>query len=194
VPGLLLAEIFLTLWLGAFATPELALSFRLLLAAFAIVAFAVPISNVLVGSGKSGMSARYSWLTVVVVFGSMAIAVPRYGLVGAAGAMLLGCSTSLLFAASARRALQIRPALRRVRFFVGLGAGCASQVVLVAAFDARVSGWLAFVALGMATWASFYLVRASLGALSPEEMQFLRRSSEATRRWSRRLLGRNASR
>ena len=68
VPGLLLAETFLSLWLGDFATPELAAAFRILLIAFAILAFAIPISNVFVASGKSGMSARYCWLTVGVVF------------------------------------------------------------------------------------------------------------------------------
>ena len=89
-------------------TAELVIAFRILLIAFAILAFAVPISNVLVASGKSGMSAGYSWLTVAVVFGSMIFAVPRFGLIGAAGAILLGYSTSLLFAANARRAWVFR--------------------------------------------------------------------------------------
>ncbi len=66
------------------------------------------------------MSARYSWLTVAVVFGSMSFAVPRFGLIGAAGAILPGYSTSLLFAASARRTLGIPPAERRGRFWLGL--------------------------------------------------------------------------
>lgn len=194
VPVLLLAGAFLTLWLGDFATPELTLAFRVLVVAFAILAFAVPISNVLVASGKSGMSARYSWLTVAVAFGSMFIAVPRYGLVGAAGAMLLGYSTSLLFAASARRALGIPPAERRGRFWAGLALGCGSQAVLVAAVGARVTGWLDLLALGTATWASFYVVRATITALTPEEIELLRRFSGATVKWSKRWSDRKASR
>ena len=159
VPGLLLADTFLRLWLGEFATPEVAAAFRILLIAFAILAFAIPISNVFVASGKSGMSARYSWLTVGIVFLSMYFAVPQFGLIGAAGAMLFGYSTSLLFAASARRALGIPPAKRQGRFWLGLALGCAAQAALVAALGPRVTGWLGLLTLGLAAWASFYFVR-----------------------------------
>ena len=186
VPGLLLAGTFLRLWLGDFATPELAIAFRILLVAFAILAFAVPISNVLVASGKSGMSAGYSWLTVAVVFGSMSFAVPRFGLIGAAGAILLGYSTSLLFAANARRTLGIPPAERRGRFWLGLVVGCIAQVALVAALGPRVTGWLGLLALGAAAWASFYLVRAIVAMLTPEEEEFLQRFFAATQPWLKR--------
>ena len=121
------------------------------------------------------MSARYSWLTVGVVFGSMYFAVPRFGLVGAAGAMLVGYSTSLLFAASARRKLGIPSAERRGRFWFGLALGCAAQGALVAALGPRITGWLGLLLLGAAAWASFYLVRTVLTALTPEEEQLLRR-------------------
>ena len=109
LPALLLADMFLRLWLGGFATPELTSAFRILLIAFAVLTFAVPISNVLVGSGESSLGARYSWMTVVIVFGAMLFAVPRFGLIGAAAAVLVGQSTSLLFAAKARRMLHSTP-------------------------------------------------------------------------------------
>ena len=120
LPALLLADMFLRLWLGGFATPELTSAFRILLIAFAVLAFAVPISNVLVGSGESSLGARYSWMTVVIVFGAMLFAVPRFGLIGAAAAVLVGQSTSLLFAAKARRMLHIPPDRHRGRFRMGL--------------------------------------------------------------------------
>ena len=157
VPGLLLAGTFLHLWLGDFATAELVIAFRILMIAFAIWAFAVPISNVFVASGKSGMSAGYSWLTVAIVFGSMIFTVPRFGLIGAAGAILLGYSNSLLFAANARSALGIPPAERRGRFWLGLATGCAAQAALVVALAPWISGWLGLLALGAAAWASSYL-------------------------------------
>lgn len=177
-PGLLLAGIFLRLWLSDFATPELIVTFRILLVAFSILAVAVPISTVLVASGRSGMSAGYSWLTVAIVFGSMSFAVPRFGLIGAAVAILLGYSTSLLFAARARRTLGIPPAEHRGRFWLGLAVGCIPQVALIATLGPRVSGWLGLLALGMAAWASFYLVRAFTTLLTPEEQEFLRRFSK----------------
>ena len=175
VPGLLLAGTFLSLWLGDFATPELAAAFRVLLIAFAILAFAIPISNVFVASGKSGMSARYAWLTAGVVFCTMYFIVPRFGLVGAAGSMLLGYSTSLLFAASARRALGIPPAEHRVDSGLGSHSAALRSGRLIAALGPRVTGWLGLLALGAAAWASFYLVRLSSRTLSPEEKQLLQR-------------------
>ena len=182
VPGLLLAGTFLSLWLGDFATPEMAVAFRVLLLAFAILAFAVPISNVFVASGKSGMSAGYSWLTVGVVFISMYFMVPRLGLAGAAVSMLFGYSTSLLFAASARRALGIPPGERRGRFWLGLALGGTVQAALVAALAPLITGWLGLVTVGAAAWASFYLVRAIAGTLTPEETQLLQRFNHSTRR------------
>ncbi len=116
----------------------------------------------------------------------MSFAVPRYGLIGAAGAMLLGYSSSLLFAASARRALGIPPAQRRGRFWLGLVIGCITQTALVVAFGPRITGWLGLLALAAAAWASFYLVRAIVAMLTPEEDQLLQRFSEATRQWLKR--------
>lgn len=194
VPGLLLAGPFLELWLGDFATPELAAAFRILLIAFAIVAFAIPISSVLVASGKSGLSARYAWLTVGVVLGAMTFAVPRFGLIGAAGAVLIGNATSLLFAANARRVLAISPAERRGRFWLGLGLGCAAQAALLAVLGPFVTNWLRLLAVSAAAWASFYLVRAIVNMLSPEEANVLRRFSDAAGSWSNRWSRRRSDR
>jgi O-antigen/teichoic acid export membrane protein len=72
----MLAGPFLKLWLGDFGTPELTATFRILLIAFAFPAFAMPVSNVLVASGVSGLSARFAWLTVVVTLGSMIWLIP----------------------------------------------------------------------------------------------------------------------
>lgn len=180
VPALLLAEVFLRLWLGDFATPELTTAFRILLVAFAILALAVPISNVLVGSGESSLGARYSWISVVIVFGAMLLAVPRFGLVGAAAAVLVGQSMSLLFAAKARRMLRIPPHKGRGRFLVGLAVGCAAQAALVISLGPRMTGWLGLLALGGTAWASFYLARAIISALTLEEEELLRRLSDAT--------------
>ncbi len=181
VPALLLADTFLRLWLGDFATSELTTAFRILLIAFATLALAVPISNVLVGSGEAGLGARFSWMSVAIVFGAMMFAVPRFGLIGAATAVLVGHSTSLLFAAKARRMLRIPPDKHRGRFLVGVAAGCAAQAALVLALGPRVTGWLGLLALGGAAWTSFYLVRAVASALTMEEEELLRRLANATR-------------
>lgn len=180
VPGLLLAETFLRLWLGSFATPELATAFRIMLIAFAILSLSVPISSVLVGSGDAGLNARYAWLTVVVVLGSMVFTVPRFGLVGAALAVLLGYATSILFAFRARRRLGIPAAAGRGRFWSGLLVGGGVQAALIATLASRTEGWIGLLALGAGAWASFYVARAAVAALSPEERQLLQRMTGKT--------------
>jgi O-antigen/teichoic acid export membrane protein len=181
VPALLLADTFLRLWLGGFATPELTSTFRILLVAFAVLAFAVPISNVLVGSGESSLGARYSWITVVIVFGAMLFAVPRFGLIGAASAVLVGQSTSLLFAAKARRMLHIPPDRHLGRLGMGLAVGCAAQAALLIVLAPKIAGWAGLIALGLAAWAVFYVARAIVSALTPEERQVLQRLSHSSR-------------
>ncbi len=181
VPALLLADTFLRLWLGGFATPELTSAFRILLIAFAVLAFAVPISNVLVGSGESSLGARYSWITVVIVFGSMLFAVPRFGLIGAASAVLVGQSTSLLFAAKARRMLHIPPDRQLGRFGMGLAVGCAAQSAMLIVLGPQIAGWAGLLTLGLAAWMVFYVARAIVSALTPEEQQVLQRLSHSVR-------------
>jgi O-antigen/teichoic acid export membrane protein len=183
---LLLADTFLRLWLGSFATPELTTAFRVLLIAFAVLAFAVPISNVLVGSGESGLGARYSWSTVVIVFGAMLFAVPRFGLVGAASAVLIGQSTSLLFAAKARRMLHIPPDKLRGRLLAGLAVGCIAQTALVVMLRQNIAGWVGLLALGGAAWAVFYIARAVVSALTLEEKQLLQRLADSARSSAKR--------
>jgi O-antigen/teichoic acid export membrane protein len=186
VPALLLADTFLRLWLGGFATPELTSAFRILLIAFAVLAFAVPISNVLVGSGESSLGARYSWITVVIVFGAMLFAVPRFGLIGAASAVLVGQSTSLLFAAKARRMLHIPPDKHLGRFGMGLAVGCAAQAALLIVLGPQIAGWAGLLALGLTAWAVFYIARAIVSALTPEERQMLQRLAHAARSSAKR--------
>ena len=115
LPALLLAEPFLVLWIRDFATEEVVLAFRILVLAFALPAFAVPLSNVLAGVGRSDLLARFAWLTVVVLFVSSALLVPRLGLVGAALAMLCANSTTFLFSRIGKRTLQLGPAAGRAR-------------------------------------------------------------------------------
>jgi O-antigen/teichoic acid export membrane protein len=182
LPGLFLAEPFLKLWLGSFGTPELATAFRILLVAFAFPAFTMPVSNVLAASGKSGLPARFAWLTVVVALVSMLWLVPLFGLAGAACAMLFGNTTSLPFALKARRSLGIPTAPNRGRFWLGLVIGCAAQLVPLAWMGQSTSTWMKLFATAAIAWGAFYAARAIFVALSPEEVQLLQRISAAMHR------------
>jgi O-antigen/teichoic acid export membrane protein len=185
LPGWVLAGPFLSLWLGEFNSVELTTAFRILWLAFAIPAFAVPIGNILISSGRAALAARFSWLTAIVVLGSMIFLVPNYGLLGATVAMLLGMSTSFLFRFAAHRTLGIHAASGFRRFWWGLGLGVLAQVGVLAAIDDGVASWPALFAAATAAWSIFYLVRVVFAVLSPEEEQLLKRFLASQRRAGR---------
>jgi O-antigen/teichoic acid export membrane protein len=182
IPGWILAGPFLSLWLGEFATSDLVTAFRVLWLAFAIPAFAVPVGNMLAAHGNAGLAARFSWLTAVVVLGSILLLVPPLGVRGAAVAMLLGMSTSFAFAIAARRSLALLPAPGRSRFWLGIAVGLAAQSLLLVAVHARVTGWNSLLLAGSSAIVAFYAMRAIFKLLSPEEMQLLQRLAVRLRR------------
>lgn len=182
LPGWLLAGPFLSLWLGNYGSPELALIFRILWLAFAIPAFAVPVGHALAASGNAGLAARFSWLTASVVIASILILVPLWGARGAALAMLFGMSTSFAFSVAARRALALRPAPGRGRFWLGITIGLATQLALLTTLHTSAIGWTELLLAGTGAVLAFYFVRAIFGLLSPEENQLLQRLSVRRRR------------
>ena len=182
LPGLLLAEPFLKLWLGDFVSPDLPATFRVLLVAFAIPAFAVPVSHVLVASGQSALAAKFAWFTAVVALGAMLWLVPHYGLLGAAIAMLLGNATSLIFSFVARRAFRVTPAPERFKFWASVMIGCAAQLAILLWQGSVMASWIALISVGAAAWVAFYALRAILALLSPEDQQLLKRFSAASRK------------
>lgn len=182
LPGLMLAGPFLALWLGDYGTAEVASVFRILWIAFAVPAFAVPVGSLLAAQGRAGLAARFAWLTAIVVIASILLLVPRWGTLGAAVAMSIGMATSLVFRWAARRALALRPAPGRARFWWGIGCGLTAQLVLLIATAASVRGWLSLLLVGAASVVVFYLARVILRVLSPEEEQLLQRLAARQRR------------
>ena len=175
LPALWLAQPFLKLWLGAYGTPDLALAFKVLLIAFAVPAFAVPVGNVLAASGRSGPAARFSWLTATVVVVGIIALVPTYGLLGAVTAILAGMSTSLIFSVVARRALALKKSEGQLRFWTGVSLGVATQAAILFLAAGFVVDWWTLVLVGAAGWAAFFLVRVIFQMLSPEEIRLLDR-------------------
>ena len=173
IPGSVLAEPFLSLWLGRFSNAELTMAFRILWIAFAIPALAVPIGNVLISSGRATLAACFSWLTVVVVFGSITLLVPAYGLIGAAIAVLLGMSTSFLFSFAARRAMQIGGGAGSRGFYIGVGCGLLAQSAALTVIG-EIDSWLELLIAALGVWCLFYLVRIVVRLISPEEERLLK--------------------
>ena len=171
IPGLWLAQSFMKLWLGTYGTPSLALAFQLLLIAFAVAALAVPAGHLLAASGRASLAAKFSCLTAGVVVSAMLALVPPFGLLGAAVAILAGMSTSLVFAAVARRALGLQGHSGRGRFWAGVLLGMTTQAALLFVLAGLVVDWWTLLALGVASWSAFFLVRVIFKMLSSEEIR-----------------------
>jgi O-antigen/teichoic acid export membrane protein len=175
LPAVFLASSFLSLWIGAYATDEVVTAFRILIIAFAVPAFAVPVSNILLGTGQSGLPARFAWLTVGVIVIALILLVPSHGLVGAAVAMLLANSTSLAFSLVARRFLGFDRPARAAHFWGGIALGLGVQAALLAMLAPWSTDWWTLVTIGVATWSAFFIVRVIVSSQSPEERaMFLR--------------------
>lgn len=173
LPGVLLAGPFLALWLGEYGTPELVTVFRILWLGFAINVYSIPISLILTADGNAGLAARFAWLTVGVVIGSIFLLVPLWGTRGAAAAMLFGMATSPVFNLVARRTLALPTAPGRRRFWLGIAVGLAAQLLLLAVWHRHVSSWLQLMLAGASALGVFYGVRAMFKLLSPEEKRLL---------------------
>jgi O-antigen/teichoic acid export membrane protein len=182
LPGLLLAGPFFSLWLGEYGTSEVAGVFRILWVAFALPSFSVPVGSVLAAHGNAALPARFAWLTAAVVALAILVLVPSWGARGAAVAMLLAMSTSLMFSLVARRSIALPPAPGRRRFWRGIAVGLAVQLMLLMAGLQASIGWLQLLAAGAGAVGAFYFVRAIFGLLSPEEEQLLERLAARRRR------------
>ena len=140
--GVLLAEPFLRLWLGKFSSVELVTAFQILWLAFAIPAFAVPMSYLLAASGGGKLAARFSVLSATVVLSSMPILIPLIGLNGAAFAMLLGMSmASPAFSLAVRRKLRLPHGANRLRFWLGIGCGLVAEIAVLSLFGSTIKTW-----------------------------------------------------
>lgn len=173
LPALWLAQPFLKLWIGAYATADLAIAFKVLVIAYALSTAAVPVGHVLAASGRSGPAAAFSWLTATVVVVGIIALVPTYGLLGAVAAILAGMSTSLIFSVVARRALALRRPNGRWRFWAGVSLGAATQAGVLFLLASYVLDWWTLLLVGATGWAAFFLVRAIFKVLTPEEVRLL---------------------
>jgi len=186
VPALWLAQPFLRLWLGVYGTPDLALAFQVLLVAFAIPAFAVPVGHVLAASGRSGPAARFSWLTAGLMVGGIITLVPPYGLLGAVSAVFIAMSTSLIFSFFARRALGLDKSERQSRFWASIAVGVATQALVLLVATGFVVDWWRLALVGVSAWAAFFLARVIFQMLSPEEIRLLDRLQKVSSYLSRK--------
>jgi len=177
LPAVWLSGPFLVLWIGGtYTSPEMVNAFRMLVIAFALPSFGVPVSGLLAGAGNSALPARFAWLTVIVIVAGLVALVPRFGLEGAAFAMLIANSTSLIFVVVGRRALKVSGAAGAVPFWRGVVTGLVAQLVVLAVFGRAVDTWIVLIVVACLAWMVFYASRAIVGSLCPEERALIDRA------------------
>jgi O-antigen/teichoic acid export membrane protein len=169
VPTLLLAWPFMRLWLPETDTTAMATAFIVLISGFAVSATAAPIGNALLARGESPLAAIFSALSAVTLIFGLAVLVPRYGLVGAACAMALASSTSLLFQAVARRRLGIARDQSVAKDAAGMLVGVLVQAVLAWLAHPVTASWWSLAIIAAALWSAFFIARAALRLLTTEE-------------------------
>lgn len=180
--GIVLAERFLTLWLGKNSSADLVLAFRLLIVAYVVASTSVVASNVLSGRGNAHRGAWFAGLGGLMTVVACLLLIPRMGLVGAGVAAIIGMSQALAFDFWARLELNAGPTAsgRAKRLpWTGwlLAAGAAAAVAWISA--SFLSGWGGFLASGVAAVAAALALWFAGGFASAEERDIATRCLQA---------------
>jgi PST family polysaccharide transporter len=180
-----LADDFLRLWLGAAVSGEVSTSFRILLVAYWLAAFSVAPSNVLAGKGNAHRGAGFALAGGIVTLVGLLILVPRFGLVGAAIAALVGMSQAAIFELWAHREAQAahqfgRFRLRRTVLALVVSAGGAALATALVS-SALAATWIALFAAGIAGSFAFAALWFGLGLAAREERVLVGRLWRALR-------------
>lgn len=178
VVGVVLAERFLSLWLGTNVTPGLVFAFRLLIVAYVMASASVVASNILSGRGNAHRGAWFAALGGVMTVGAGVLLIPRLGVQGAGWAGVIGMSQALVFDLWMERELRAEHpeyATGQRRPWAGwLVAGLVAALVAWLALH-LLPGWFGLLAAGGLGLAAFGLVWFGAGFASPEERQIAAR-------------------
>lgn len=142
VTGIVLADRFLTLWLGSNATPDLVLAFRMLIVAYVAASTSVVASNVLSGRGNAHRGALFALLGGVLTVGAGLLLIPHLGLEGAGLAAIIGMSQALAFDLWMRRELAEEAGMPAQRAIPWLGwTSVCIAAAGAAALGSLAPGW-----------------------------------------------------
>jgi len=172
LPAVLLSGPFLTLWLGGPPAQSVQLM-QLLWVGYALAAVCAPATHVITGTGTSRLAATFAWVTAILLLSGMYLLVPPFGLVGAGIANVIAMSSALVFLLLVRRQLEVPRDPGRRRLFVGIAAGCLTQLAFLVVLLPLVDSWLVFVLAGAGSLAVYQLVRWSLRSLAAEEVRLI---------------------
>lgn len=174
VVGVVLAERFLLLWLGANVTPGLVLAFRLLIVAYVMASASVVASNILSGRGNAHRGAWFAALGGLMTVVAGWLLIPRLGVAGAGWAGVIGMSQAVVFDLWMERDLRAEhpefAAGQRRPWLGWLAAGLAAGLVAWLA-QGLLAGWIGLLAAGGLGLAAFGAAWFGARFASPEERQ-----------------------
>jgi O-antigen/teichoic acid export membrane protein len=172
VIGIALAERFLTLWLGTNVSADLVTAFRLLIGGYVLASTSVVASNVLSGQGNARRGAWFAAMGGVITVLAGVLLIPRFGLVGAGLACVIGMAQAVAFDAWVARELRESsrdPLLVARRPWVGwLVAGLVTGLTAWIAVR-ELPGWVGLLASGALAAGAWIAVWFVAGFASVEE-------------------------
>jgi O-antigen/teichoic acid export membrane protein len=178
VVGVVLAERFLLLWLGANVTPGLVLAFRLLIVAYLMASASVVASNILSGRGNAHRGAWFAALGGVMTVTAGVLLIPRLGVEGAGWAGVIGMSQAVVFDLWMEHDLRAEHpeyAAGQRRPWVGWGVAGVAAGVTAWLVQHALAGWFGLLAAGALGIAAFAAAWFGARFASAEERQIAAR-------------------
>jgi O-antigen/teichoic acid export membrane protein len=170
VAGSLLAHPLLALWMGSTFADQAAWPLQCCLVAFLLATSAVPWTELARGRGRAWPLVRYTVVLAGANIGLVALLTPRWGVAGAATALVTSqIIGTLTLAASSGLALR---ALRTAGSLLGVGAGYVLATLAVSGLSAGLAGRIA----GALLLSLAYAYAAWRLGLDERERQVLRRA------------------
>ena len=156
IPGVLLTPALLRIWLGPEFAAKSAAPMQVLIVAYFFSAVSVVPSHIYNGKGNSRISAIYATIGTALNVSLCFILIPRFGIMGAAVAALVGAAQSIVFMGSLENELGLGWFGGQARFFGQLGLLAFVQFGVLAFAGSRVEGWGSLFLIGSLAWGLFY--------------------------------------
>lgn len=156
IPGVLLTPALLRIWLGPEFAAKSAAPMQVLIVAYFLSAVSVVPSHIYNGKGNTRISAFYATIGTLMNVALCFVLIPRFGILGAAAAALVGMAQSVVFMGSLENELGLGWFGGQVKLFGQLGLLALVQLGVLSFARGGVSGWPSLVVVGSLVWGLFY--------------------------------------
>ena len=155
-PAVLLTPMLLRLWLGPQFAAKSAAPMQVLIIAYFLASVSVVPSHIYNGKGNTRISAFYATIGTLMNVSLCLVLIPRFGIMGAAAAALVGMAQSVVFMGSLENELGLGWFGGQGRLFGQLGLAALVQLAVLSFARGWVQGWPSLVVVGSLGWGLFY--------------------------------------